>query len=65
MTRCHSIFGSNDDAEIQIGGAVIKNSNHGKLLGVKIDKKLNFDGHAKSVCEKTSSILSRLSRITP
>ena len=63
MTRCHSIFGSNDDAEIQIGGAVIKNSNHGKLLGVKIDKKL--DGHVKSVCEKTSSKLSRLARITP
>ena len=56
--KCYLIISTDDVAEIQIGDC---NKNHEKLLGVKIDNKLNFDDHVKSLCKKAS----RLARITP
>ena len=38
-------------AEIQIGATAIKNSIYGKLLGPKINNKLNFDAYVKCLCK--------------
>ena len=34
-----------------------------KLLGIKIDSKLMFDDHVKSLCKKASQNLNALSRV--
>ena len=35
------------------------------ILGIAIDNKLTFDGHIKSICQKTSQKMSALSTILP
>ena len=35
-----------------------------KLLGVKFDRKLSFDDHILELCEKTSTKIHALSRVT-
>ena len=62
---CHVTVSTDDVAEIQIEDSAIKDSNHEKLFGVKIDNKLNFDGDVKSLWKKASSELNALARITP
>ena len=49
---------------MQVEDSVIKNSTYTKLLGVKIDNKLNFNEHVKSLCEKANSKLRALARAT-
>lgn len=44
---------------------MIKNITCEKLLGVKIDNKLNFNGHVKSLCKKACNKLRALARVTP
>ena len=36
-----------------------------KILGVKIDYKLNFDEHVKTLCSKANNKLTALARTTP
>ena len=45
--KCHLMVSSNEPIEIRIGESLIKNSTCEKLLGVKIDNKLNFATHVK------------------
>lgn len=43
----HPLFNSNDETyPIKVGNR--------KLLGIKIDKELNFNEHVQSLCEKAS-----------
>ena len=35
-----------------------------KILGIKINNKLNFNNHIKSICRKASQKLSALPRIS-
>ena len=35
------------------------------MLGVKIDYKLNFDEHVKTLCSKANNKLRALARVTP
>ena len=51
--------------ELQIGDSLIKTSSCDKLLGVKIDYKLTFDEHVKSLCEKANNKLRALATATP
>ena len=50
---------------IESGGSLIERSDCEKTLGVKIDDKLNFDEHAKTLCSKTNNKLRALARATP
>ena len=45
--KCHLIVSTDESIEIQVGESLTKNSTCEKLLGVKIDNKLNFDTHVK------------------
>ena len=40
------------EATVDISGSLIKESGEEKLLGVTIDKKLNFHYHVNSLCKK-------------
>ena len=44
---------------------VIERSDCEKMLGVKIDYKLNFDEHMKTLCSKANNKLRALARATP
>ena len=43
----------------------IKNSKFEKLLGIKLDSKLNFNSHIHDICQKAGQKLNAISRITP
>ena len=48
----------------EIGAKKISESSNVKLLGVTIDKRLNFDSHIASICLKANQKLTTLSRFT-
>ena len=50
--KCHLIVSSDEPTEIRIGESLIKNSTCEKMLGVKIDNKLNFDTHVKGLVRR-------------
>ena len=63
--KCHLIMSTNNAPKIQVGDSLIKTSNCEKLLGIRIDYKLNFDEHVSSLCKKANSKLRALARTTP
>ena len=50
---------------LKIGNINIENSACEKLLGVKVDNKLNFNEHLDGIIKKASRKVSTLSRIFP
>ena len=60
--KCHLLI-SSKNVNVHVGEYEIENSNCEKLLGVKLDWKLNFDDHISDVCKKTSGKLRSLARI--
>ena len=47
-----------------IGSFEIKNTNCEKLLGIKVDSRLNFNEHLDGIIKKASCKINALSRIT-
>ena len=47
-----SLVNTNEKTKINIGEFSIENSDCEKLLGVKIDNKLTFDGHVSNISKK-------------
>ena len=60
--KCHLLTSSNKESNICIDNNI--NSKCGKLLGVKIHQKLNFNAHINDICKKAGQKLSAFSRIT-
>ena len=60
--KCHLIVSTDEPIEIRVGESLIKNGTQKKLLGVKIENKLNFDSHVKGLCKKTNNKLRALAR---
>ena len=54
----------NVEATLNTAGSLIKESDEERLLGVTMDKKLNFKSHVNSLCKNTSQQLRTLARIT-
>ena len=48
----------------KLGGSLIERSDCEKMLGVKIDYKLNFEEHEKTLCSKANNKLRALARTT-
>ena len=63
--KYHLIVSTDEPIEIRVGESLIKNNICEKLLGVKIDNKLNFDTHVKGLCKKANNILRVLARAPP
>ena len=55
---------TNESADFQLGGSVIDISDFETILGVKIDCKLNFDKHVKTLCSKDNNKMRALARAT-
>ena len=53
-----------DDIFVNVGREVIKWEKSVKLLGIKIDNKLDFSEHVSALCKKVSSKLHALARIS-
>ena len=54
---------STNEKNLNVGKVEIRNSKCEKFLGIKIDSKLMFDSHVKSLCKKASQKLNALSRV--
>ena len=63
--KCHLVMSANNNPEIQVGDSLTKASDCEKLLGLKIDYKLNFENHVNSLYKKANSKLRALARATP
>ena len=61
--KCHFIINKQSCINLKIRNMNIENSNCEKLIGVKVDNKLNFTEHLDGIIKKTSRRVSALSRI--
>ena len=59
------VFGNKyDEVTVNISGSLIKESEEEKLLGVTLDKTLNFQTHVNNLCKKASQKLHALARVS-
>ena len=63
--KCHFLCTSNREVTLTTENQIIKNSKFEKLLGIKLDSKLNFNSNIHDICQKTGQKLNSISRITP
>ena len=63
--KCHFLISGNINEHlwVKVGDALIWESSEEKLLGITIDKKLNFNSHLKNLCKKVSAKVTALGRI--
>ena len=61
----HLLISGNENIIVHVDEYEIENSKCQKLLGVKLDWKLNFDDRIFNVCKNTSGKLDALARIAP
>ena len=50
--KCHLFVANKDNLTINLGCETIKSSDSVKLLGITIDKQLNFKEHVTKLCKK-------------
>ena len=48
--KCYLLLSTNESVDFQFGSSIIERSNCEKMLEFKIDYKLNFDEHVKTLC---------------
>ena len=62
--KCHLLVSSDEVCTAKIEDFTIENSTEEKLLGIKFDSNLSFEGHVTSLCKKASQKLHALGRIS-
>ena len=63
--KCHFICSTDDKVNIIAANQKIYNNPCDKLLSVRFDSKLTFDGHINDIYKKAGLKLNALARITP
>ena len=63
--KCQLVVSSNEHVSMKLDNIEIENSNCERLLGAKIDSKLNFKEHLDGIFKKASQKINALSRIAP
>ena len=65
--KCHYLIINNDiiNSSIELGEKMLYAEAEQNLLGIIIDKDLNFQGHAKSIIKAANQKLSALIRVAP
>ena len=63
--KCYFIMSTNEPVDFQLGSSRIVRNGYEKMLQVKIDYKLSFDEHVKTLCSKAYNKLRTLVRATP
>ena len=63
--KCHFLLAGNTPEHLwaNVGEETIWESSHEKLLGLVIDKKLNFNKHLAIICKKASAKVTALARM--
>ncbi len=63
--KCHFIVAANTNEHlwVKVGNELIWESSEEKLLGVTIDKNLNFNAHLSILCKKVSQKVTALARV--
>ena len=62
--KCHLIIANNEEISLNLEHDIIMSSDSIKLLGVYIDKKLNFNEHVSKLCKKGNQKLHALARVS-
>ena len=52
--KCHFLSSLDINTKFSLPVSILENSNSQKLLGVTIDRNLNFDEHVTNLCDKAS-----------
>ena len=63
--KFHLICSTDDKVNVIVENLKIFNSPCKKLLGIRFDSKLTFDGHINDICKKSGLKLNAVARITP
>ena len=59
------VFGSNgEDVSVNISGSLIQESDEKKLLGLTLDRRLNFKNHISNLYKKVNQKLHGLARVS-
>ena len=53
--KCHLIVSKNENMLMHIGPVKIKNTNCEKLLGIRVDSRLNFNEHLRALLKTQTS----------
>ena len=61
--KCHFIVSSNEHVSMELDNIEIEKSNCKRLLGIKIDSKLNFKEHLDRIIKKASRKIGTLPSI--
>ena len=63
-SKCHLLTrGTPENLWVKVGDETIWESRSEKLLGVAVDKNLNFEEHLSTVCKKAGQKVSALARV--
>ena len=65
VSKCHLLVNKKDEVIMRIGDMEIKNREYEKLLGIKVDTKLNFSEYLNDLISKDSRNFDALSRVMP
>ena len=63
--KCHLLISNKEKVSMKIDNIELENTSSEKLLGIIIDRKLNFKEHLEGILKKASRKVNVLSRITP
>ena len=61
--KYHLFVSTNEKKNLNVGEVEINNSKCEKYLEIRIDSRLMFDSHVKSMCKKASQKLNAVSRV--
>ena len=65
QVKCHFLSSLDINTKFSLPACILENSNSQKLLGVTIDRKLNFNEHVTNLCDKASKKIQAPARIFP
>ena len=63
--KCYFLSNLNINTKFSLPACILENSDSQELLGVTIDRKLNFNEHLTNLCDKASKKIQALARIFP
>ena len=63
--KCHFLSSLDINTKFSLPACILENSDSQKLLGVTIDRKLNFNEYVTNLCNKASKKIQALARILP
>ena len=65
ISKWYLLIKKKDEVVIKLGETKIKNREYEKLLGIKVDTKLNFNKHLNNIISKARCKVNALSKVVP